>query len=288
MEPGRQKRRQAIILLIIAALLWSTGGLLIKLVEWHPFAIAGMRSAISTLVLLAAVRRPRFTWSAAQMGAAVAYAGTVVLFAVANKYTTAANAILLQYTAPLYIALFGAWFLGERATRLDWLTICLVLAGMTLFLFDGLQTDNWLGNGLALASAVSFAALVLLLRKQKDASPLESVLPGNLLAALIGLPFMFGAMPSAQSWLGLVLLGVFQLGFSYVLYAEAIRHVSALEAILIPVIEPILNPVLVMLWLGEHPTKMALLGGLIVLGSVTARGIMGVWQRSAAFSPSRS
>ncbi len=271
---SNHERRQAVILLIIAAVLWSTGGLLIKLIEWHPFAIAGMRSAIAAVVLLLFVRRPRITWSATQLGCAVAYAGTVVLFAVANKYTTAANAILLQYTAPVYIALFGAWFLGERTTRLDWMTVFLVLVGMTMFLRDGLNTGNWLGNGLALASAVSFASLVLLLRKQKDASPIESVILGNILAALIGLPFMFGAMPSARSWWGLILLGVFQLGISYLLYAKAIRHITALEAVLIPVIEPLLNPIWVMLMVGEKPTGLALVGGIIVLGAVTARGVI--------------
>lgn len=274
MNSAGSERRQAVILLIIAAVLWSTGGFLIKLVVWHPFAIAGMRSAIAAVVLLLFVRRPQITWSATQLGCALAYAGTVVMFAVANKYTTAANAILLQYTAPVYIALFGAWFLNERTTRLDWMTVFLVLTGMTLFLFDGLKTGNWLGNGLALASAVSFASLVLLLRKQKDASPIESVILGNLLAALIGLPFMFGTMPGAQSWLGLILLGVFQLGISYLLYAKAIRHITALEAVLIPVIEPLLNPIWVMLMFGEKPSGLALIGGIIVLGSVTGRGVI--------------
>ncbi len=280
MNSAGSERRQAVILLIIAAVLWSTGGFLIKLVVWHPFAIAGMRSAIAAVVLLLFVRRPQITWSATQLGCALAYAGTVVMFAVANKYTTAANAILLQYTAPVYIALFGAWFLNERTTRLDWMTVFLVLTGMTLFLFDGLKTGNWLGNGLALASAVSFASLVLLLRKQKDASPIESVILGNLLAALIGLPFMFGTMPGAQSWLGLILLGVFQLGISYLLYAKAIRHITALEAVLIPVIEPLLNPIWVMLMFGEKPSGLALIGGIIVLGSVTARGVVSNWMKS--------
>ncbi|HZS09299.1 MAG TPA: DMT family transporter [Blastocatellia bacterium] len=274
MNSVTHERRRAVILLIIAALLWSTGGLLIKLVSWHPFAIAGMRSAIAAVVLLAAVRRPRITWSATQLGCALAYAGTVVMFAVANKHTTAANAILLQYTAPVYIALFGAWFLGERTTRLDWITIFLVLVGMTLFLFDGLRTGNWLGNGLALASAASFASLVVLLRKQKDSSPIESVILGNVIAALVGLPFMFGEMPDAKSWVGLVLLGVFQLGLSYLIYVRAVKSLTALEAILIPVIEPLLNPLWVMLQFGEKPTGLALIGGIIVLGSVTARGVI--------------
>lgn len=277
MQTTERERRQAIFFLAAAAVLWSTGGLLIKLVTWNPFAIAGVRSAIATVVIVLAVRRPRLNFSAAQVACALAYAGTVVLFPAATKYTTAANAILLQYTAPVYIALFGAWFLGERTRLLDWLTILLVLGGMTLFLLDGLKTGDWLGNGLALLSAVSYAAMVLLLRRQKDASPIDSVILGNILAALIGLPFAFGAMPGAMSWLGLVLLGVFQLALPYLLYVKAVRHVTALEAVLIPVIEPILNPLWVMLWLGEKPSGLALIGGLIVMGAVTARGVVSAW-----------
>jgi len=265
-------------MLLSAAFLWSLGGLLIKLVEWNSLAIAGMRSAISALLFLLLLRRPKFNWSATQLGGAVAYAGTVVLFVMANKLTTAANAILLQYTAPVYIALLGAWFLGERARWLDWLTIAFVLVGMALFLMDGLSSGRWLGDGLALLSAVSFAWMALLMRKQRHASPFESVLLGNLLAALIGLPFMFQSMPSARSWLGLILLGVFQLGFSYVLYVKAIRHVTALEATLTSVVEPILNPLWVVLMIGEAPGRLAAVGGSIVLAAIVGRGLLnGRW-----------
>jgi drug/metabolite transporter (DMT)-like permease len=123
--------------LVASALLWSVGGVLIKWVEWHPLAIAGVRSAIAAATLWAVLRRPRFDWSAAQIGGAVAYAATVLLYVSAVKLTTAANAILLQYTAPIYVALFGAWFLGERTTWLDWLAIACSLGGMALFFRDG-------------------------------------------------------------------------------------------------------------------------------------------------------
>jgi drug/metabolite transporter (DMT)-like permease len=266
--------RRAIWMLVAAAFLWSIGGMLIKLVEWNPMAIAGMRSAISALLFLAVLRRPKFTWSWVQLAAAAAYAGTVISFVFANKLTTAANAILLQYTAPVYIALFGAWLLGERVTWLDWLTIALVLAGMTLFLFESLGAGRLVGDAVALLSAACFASLVMLLRKQRNASPFESVLLGNLLTALVGLPFMFQSMPNAKSWVGLILLGVFQLGFSYVLYAKAIRHVTALEATLISFIEPLLNPVWVALVRGEIPGALSITGGLVVLGAVAVRSVL--------------
>lgn len=266
-------RSRAVLLLILAALLWSLGGLLIKIVDWSPMAIAGTRSGIAALVMLAFRPRMRLDWSGPQLGGAVCYAATVILFVVANKWTTAANAILLQYTAPVYVALLSSWFLKERITRIDVAAIAAALGGMVLFFLDDLAGGGFRGNLVAILSGVAFAGTALFLRRQKDGSPLESVFLGNILAFLIGLPAMLASAPAPGSWPGLVLLGVFQLGLSYILYAEAIRHVTALEAILVPVIEPVLNPVWVFLLLGEQPGRWALLGGAVVLGSVLLRAL---------------
>lgn len=268
------ERRRAIWFLVIAAILFSSAGFLIKLVQLPALAVASGRSAVAAIVIWAFLRRPKFTWSATQIACAVAYCGTVLFFVIANKTTTAANAILLQYTAPVYIALFGMWFIGERTRMLDWVTIGLVLIGMTLFLLDGLSAGNLLGNGFALLSALCFAFLAMLLRKQKDSSPMESVLLGNILTALIGLPSLIASRPDGNSLLGLVLLGVFQLGIAYILFTKATQHVTALELVLIPVIEPILNPIWVALMIGEKPSLLALIGGLIVLGAVVGRGVL--------------
>ena len=264
---------RAVGLMAAAALCWSLGGLLIKSVAWPPLAVAGGRGFIAAVFLAVFAPRFRFTWSAAQIGGAVAYAGTTILFVTANKLTTAANAILLQYTAPVWIALFGAWFLGERAPRADWITIVVVFSGMALFFCDDLQFAGFAGNLVALASGVAFASMTLLLRKQKDTSAEESIFLGNLLAGVIGIPFMLSAhsLPNTRGWIALALLGVVQLGLSYLLYARAIRHVTALEAVLIPVIEPILNPIWVLLVIGERPGPLSLLGGVIVLSAVTLR-----------------
>jgi drug/metabolite transporter (DMT)-like permease len=279
-EESRGERHKAIGFLVVTAILWSSAGLLLKMISWNPIAIAGMRSAIATLVLFVFLRRPHLTWSSAQIGGALAYTATVILFVLANKLTTAANAILLQYTSPIFVALLGAWFLGERATRLDWTTIFVVIGGMTLFFLDDLTTGGLWGNVCAIASGVTFACFVLFMRKQKNDSPLESVFLGNILTVLIGFPFMFEAMPSASSWVGLILAGVIQLGLSQVLYAAAIKHVMALEAILISVVEPILNPVWVLLVVGEAPGPWALLGGFVVLVSVTIRYVVGQYHIS--------
>jgi drug/metabolite transporter (DMT)-like permease len=269
---------RAVGLMAAAALCWSLGGLLIKSVAWPPLAVAGGRGFIAAAFLAVFAPRFRFTWSAAQIGGAVAYAATTILFVTATKLTTAANAILLQYTAPVWIALFGAWFLGERATRRDWLTIAIVFGGMGLFFCDDLRLAGFAGNLIALASGVAFAAMTLLLRKQKDTSAEESIFLGNLLAGVVGLPFMFSAktFPSVHGWIALALLGIVQLGISYLLYARAIRHITALEAVLIPVIEPILNPIWVLLALGERPGPLSLVGGVIVLVAVTTRMLHGL------------
>ena len=262
------------ILLLLAAVLWSLGGVLIKSIDWHPMAIAGGRSAIAIPVMLAFVGWPRFTFSRAQIGGAVAYAGTVILFVFATRMTTAANAIFLQYTAPIYVAIIGRWYLGERALRIDWLVIAVALGGIALFFFDRLTVSGFWGNIVALASGVCFAGVALFLRKEKAGSPVMSIILGNIMVALAGLPFMWqSSLGSGGGW-RLLLLGVLQLGLPYVLYAIAIKHVTALEATLIPLLEPVLNPTWVMLALGERPGYWAIVGAALVLTAVLGRSVL--------------
>lgn len=265
-------------LLLAGALCWSLAGVLFKHVEWPGLAAAGGRGLIAALFLLAVSWRSlRFTWTPLQLGAAVAYAACTILFTLANKMTTAANAILLQYTAPVWIALLGSWFLGERTTRADWATIAAVFGGLALFFYEGLQLNNVAGLLVAVASGLGFAVMTLLMRKQKDTSPMESIILGNFLSFVIGLPALWSAPALPPSgWVALTLLGTVQLGLAYLFYAKAIRHVTALEAVLIPVMEPILNPIWVLLAHGERPGSFALLGGAIVLGAVTLRAVASI------------
>ena len=276
-------RKRALLLLIATAVLWSTGGLLIKSVNWNPLAIAGARSTIAAVLIFAYMRRPRFVWSAAQIGGALTYAGTVILFVTATKLTTAANAILLQYTGPIWVAIFGKSFLGEKTTRLDWLMIGAVLVGMALFFLDDLTVGGMAGNIAAIGAGLAFGWFILFMRKQKDQSTLETPLLGNIVAAAVGIPFMFGSSPDLTGWAALVALGVVQLGLSYILFAAAVKHASALDSILVPTIEPLLNPIWVFLLLGERPGPWALVGGAIVLISVTARSVL--MARAGATAP---
>ena len=267
--------RSSIFLLLLTALLWSTGGFLIKLVVWHPLAIAGGRSAIAAIVLWVFLKKPQFNWSPIQIIGALCYAATVILFVLANKMTTAANAILLQYTGPIYVALLSSWLLKERITKIDWLSIITAMFGMALFFLDSLSTEGMLGNIIAIAAGIAFAGLAISLRKQKEGSPTESILLGNILTAIIGIPFMIDSgLPNNESIIGIVLLGTIQLGLPYILYAKAIKHVTALESVLIPVLEPLLNPLWVFMAHGEKPGTWANIGGAIVLIAILGRSVL--------------
>ena len=270
--PGMQGR--AIVAVAICALLWSTGGLLVKIVSWNPFALAGVRSLIGGIVILIYLRRPRFTWSFPQISGAVCYAACMICFVAANKLTTAANAILLQYTAPLYAAAFGWIFLKEKASAIDWVTIAVVLGGMALFFMDRLSLGGMQGNLLAIVSGVFFAGAMVSFRAQKEGSPLESILLSHALTFAVSLPFLWGGWPSLVGWGGLAFLGVFQIGISSILLTYGVKHITALQTLLTSVLEPIFNPIWVFLVLGERPGPRALVGGAVILAAVTVRSVV--------------
>jgi drug/metabolite transporter (DMT)-like permease len=271
-------RRQAVLYLVITVFLWSTSGVLIKLLPWNALAITGARSAITSLVIWAYLRHPNFTWSGAQMGGAISLALTQTLFIAATQMTTAANAIFLQYSAPVFVALFGSWYLGERARTSDWLAMGAILAGMLLFLWDGLTAGGLAGSLLAILAGISMAWMILFMRKQKDGSPTETALLGNLLAALVGLPFvafeLANGPPLGSQGLSIVLfLGIFQLGIPFILYAKASQVLDAVESTLLLTLEPILNPIWVFLVIGERPSQLAIVGGFVVLATVAFTAI---------------
>lgn len=268
------KRAHALLLLVLTAFFWSLGGLMIKKVNLHPMAIAGWRSAIAVVCLLLWIRKPKITGSLPQIGCAVAYAGNMFSFIAATKLTTAANAILLQYTAPAYVAIFGIWLLKEYPRRIDWWAVGLTLVGMVLFFFDRISLTGMWGNLAGVTAGITFAGLILLLRKQKEGSPVESVILGNALTALLALPLLVRNMPTAQDWIWLALLGSVQTAVPYIIYSVAIRHVTALEGTLVPVIEPLLNPTWAFLFLGEVPGFWAVFGGMIILSAVILRAVI--------------
>ncbi len=263
-----------VLLLLAAAILWSLGGVLIKSIDLTPVAIAGTRSLIAAVIMsltLPGVLR-KISWQT--IPGAIAYAATVFLFVVATKLTTAANAIFLQYTAPIYIALISPWFLGERIKWLDWLLVLIALSGVGLFFFDRLSLQGLSGVFAALGSGFAFAWLAVLMRRQKAGSPEAVVLLGNIVTFLIALPWTFPILRIEENGPPLLLLGVVQLTIPYLLYSLAIRHVRALDASIISIIEPILNPIWVMFATSERPTYWSIVGGAIVLATSLTRSLL--------------
>lgn len=262
---------RATVYLVLTALLWSTGGVLVKWIDWNAPAIAGARCVLATGVLGLIVRRRHLTFSGAQIAGAIGYAATVILYVAATKMTTAANAILLQYTAPVYVALLSTWILHERIGLKDLFFLFMAMAGLVFFFLDRLSPGYFRGNLLAILSGMAFAVMIVAMRKQKSAFPLGSIFLGNILVVILTAPFLISPPPQdGRSRLALLFLGLFQLGFSYVLYSAAIRYVTALEAIMVPILEPVLNPVWVFLLVGEQPGPWAVLGGTVVLVSIVS------------------
>jgi drug/metabolite transporter (DMT)-like permease len=281
-------RRRAILLMLTTAVLWSSSGLLVKIIDWGPLSILGARSMVATVVFLIYLRRPNFHWTPWQIAGALGYAGSQVFFISATKLTTAANAIFLTYTSPLYIVLFGYWLLGERPQRADWLSMLVIFAGMLLFFGDDLSFQGLYGNVLAVLGGISMAVMILCMRRQKAGVPGNTVLLGNLLGVLIGMPFLLRETFTPSS-IGMILyLGIFQIGISFVCYSIAIKSLQALESTLILTMEPILNPLWVFLVIGEVPGRLASVGGALVLGAVAGRAIISARTSAEQLSAARA
>ena len=261
-----------VLFVAAAALLWSSGGLFIKIAPMPPLAVACGRAIVASVFYLV-VLRPNVR--NARFATALAYAVCVVTFVTATRLTTAANAIFLQYTGPAYVLLLSPLLLDEPFQRIDGICVALSLAGMALFFVDKLEAGQVAGNLIAVASGVFFAFTVLFIRRDAktgsgDAMP--SMTLGNLLAAAATAPFA-GALlhVSTRGALVLLYLGVMQLGVSYWLFARGSRRVPAAEASLISMLEPVCNPLWVVLGTGERPGPWSIAGGAIVLGAVALR-----------------
>lgn len=268
--------------MLLAIFLWSLGGILIKKIAWHPLAIAGARSVIALPVLLIIVRPSHFKFSRAGLVSVIAYTGTLILFVTATKLTTAANVIMLQYTAPIYVAILAGLFLKERPTRFDWVAIVISQVGVVLFFLDDLSLGGLWGNILGILCGIFFAVLIVSLRKQKNNFPLAYVFIGNILTAVICLPFMFEPLPDSASLIYLIILGVFQVGLAYVFYTSAIRYIMAVEATLIQVVEVVLNPLWVFIFIGEKPGLLSFIGGFIIIAAVVTRSLLNNFWRTSS------
>ncbi len=255
-----------------AAALWSTAGAAIKLCGLSSWQIAGGRSLVAGITLFAFLRTARSRPDRRVLGVGAAYAATVLLFVIANKLTTAANAIFIQDSAPLYVLLMSPLLLRERPSRGELLSVPVYALGIVLFFVDKLSPGQVTGNIVALASGVTFALSIVGLRHLRDGRGDAAAAWGNLMAVVVALPFALkGPVPTARD-LGLVAyLGVFQLGLAYALFARGLAHTSAVEASLLVLLEPVLNPVWTFVLTGERPGPWAMTGGAIILAATVWR-----------------
>jgi len=259
------------------AILWSTSGMFIKFIPWNAFTIAGGRSLIASIVILLVIRKPKLHFSFYQIAAALANSATMILFIAANKYTTAANAILLQYVCPITTAILASLLLKEKTRLEHWIAVFFVMVGMIIIFLDKLGGGQIVGNMLALSSAFAFSFVFIFMRKQKDGSPLESFLLSHWITAVVGLgvtfflPLPVFTLPVAGA---ITAMGVFQMGFASILFSYGIKRISAISANLTAVIEPVFNPVWGLLTVGEIPTINSIIGGGIIVAAVTRASII--------------
>lgn len=269
--------RKAVFMTCFVALLWSLAGFNIKMIRWTPFAIAGGRSVIAALILTPIIlksenrRVDRYV-----LGGALCYAAFNYCFNISTKLASSAIAIMMQYTAPVYVALLAWFFLKERITRADIVSLFFVLGGMALFFVDESSGGSMAGRIIAVLNGISFAGISIFLRLQKDGNPVMSMYLGNIFSGILGIPFMVSAGGMDILSVLFLLLAGFLCAFTYMLYANASKGLSALEAVLLPIIDPVMNPVWVFLFMGEAPGAKSIIGAGIVLTAVTVRVLYGL------------
>ena len=265
--------RRAELTMLAAAVLWSTGGVLIKLIPWNAVVISGARSALAAAVFFFYMRATgvKIRFNRYSVSSGLLLTGLMFSFVIANKLTTAANAIVLEYTSPVLILVFSAVFLKQKFHRADLAAVVLVFGGISLFFFDRLTPGHLAGNCVALLSGVFCAGSYVLCGEADTESRLSGIFFSHVLTAAIGLPFaaVFHPLFTVAAVLSVLALGTLQIGVSYILYALALRECPPLACSLIGAVEPLLNPVWVFLYDGEAPGTFALAGGAVVLVAVT-------------------
>lgn len=271
------QHRKGLILISLTAFLWSSSGLFIKVLTLDAFQILFYRSSIAALTIFIATRIRKkelnFERDLISNLCAVSFAGILILFVISNKLTTAANAIFLQFTAPIYLLFLEPVFLKTKFNKRNLITILLCVAGMVLFFFGKIEVGNILGNIVAILAGLSFAFFSLFLKwkKQLHQTPntINNIIVGNIIVALFCIPFVYDKLTlTATETMILVYMGVIQIGISYIIFNEGIKYVSATESMIIAMLEAIFNPIWVFLGIGEKPSAFAVTGALIILSAI--------------------
>ncbi len=269
-EQEKKKQWASVLCVFSASVCFSLGGLFIKLIPWQALAINGARNLIGAAVIGAylLLTRHRLVFSRQAFIGAAAMIGVTTLFAISNKLTTAANAIVLQFTAPVFVILLMAALYHEKPRRADLITCALVLLGVILFFVDGIQAGNLPGNIAAVLSGVCYAG-VFMMNTGDRADALSSCFLGQAAAGILFTPLCFMETDFSPSTIGAVLaLGAVQVGGAYILFSLGIQRTPPVTASLITGLEPIMNPLWVALFYGERVSPLSIIGSVIVVGSI--------------------
>jgi drug/metabolite transporter (DMT)-like permease len=278
-ESGRKIVLGGRLAVFVCATLWSTSGLFIKLVDAHPFIIAGLRSLIAavTMIVLRAffVRKPfrglAATFKApAFWTAAAAYSATMITFVVANKLTASANVILLQYSAPVWAALLSIPLIKEKPRLGNVVCLAFVICGLVIIFYGSLAAGSLAGDVIALISGILLALNSVCMRMQKNAEPAYSMAMSHIMTAVVAVPFFFiAASPLTVPMIGAIFfMGTIQVGLASILFAYGMKRVNALSAMIIACIEPVLNPLWVFVVTGEKPALNVIAGGAVIIIAV--------------------
>ena len=284
-----KKENVAILEMLGCAALWSVAGILMKLVPWNAFAVSGMRSLIAgaTIGVYMLFKRYKLTISKKTLIAGILAGCTYTCFTCANKLTTAANAIVLQFVNPVFIVLFSAMIFKTKIKKADILVAFFSLCGIALFFLDQLQPGYILGNIVAIVAGMFMAGMFMAIGAVDDEQRFSAVFIAQIFTFLIGLPFIIATKPvfTPTATVSILVLGIFQLGLAYILYVKAAKFCPPLACSLLGAVEPLLNPVWVMLFDGERPGIFALIGGVIVIVSITVWLIYGNKEKAAEELP---
>lgn len=273
---------KGIAAILLAALLWSTGGVFIKLITLDAFTIAGLRSVFAAIVFLVIFRKSVFAVNKLALLNIATYAGMLICFVVATKRTSAANAIFLQFTAPIYVLILEPLLLKTRLERINVITIAVCFLGMSLFFVDQLSPAHLEGNLMALLSGVCFGGFLLGQRKNAPQYHAASIFWGNVVIGIFCLPMLFSPEIYLHNNLAMsAFLGIVQIGIAYAIFTYGLKRVLAVESALIAMIEPVLNPVWVLIGYGEKPSVGAIAGGALILFAIATRTVIVERRRSA-------
>ena len=271
----RREERRGVLLIAGAALLWSTAGVGIKALDDPPLKVVFFRCAIAAVVLLTYFR-PRLRLSAGVIAGLGCYVACLVTFVTATKWTTAANAIFLQYSGVVWVLLLSPIVLKEPLKARDAAAIAVAFVGMALLFVGKFEARGRAGDVVALSSGIFFAGLILSLRRERGVGAEAIVTWGSVVTAVVVFPFVARDLSLTRtSALAYVLLGVFQLAAAYVCFVRGVRYVTATEASLVGMLEPIANPLWVLIFLGEKPPLTSVVGGVVVLGAIAWRTLTG-------------